>query len=89
MLVGPHMENFADIMRQLQHEGFSEGDLSSRALQELPTAYVSELVAALHSRLLSPVDVDAQQQQTRALATLANLSLSTHEKKLREWLASR
>lgn len=89
VLVGPHMDNFADIVHQLQHQGLAGGDVSTRALRELPTTDVSGLVAALRSRLLSPVDGEAQQQQTRTLATLASVSLSTHERRLREWLAGR
>jgi hypothetical protein len=83
------MDNFADIVHQLHHQGLAGDGVSTHALQELPSADVSGLVAALHSRLLSPIDGVAQKQQTKTLATLASVSLSTHERRLREWLARR
>lgn len=79
------MENFADIMSKLHQE---DSNIPVDAVQTLAQADKSSLVNALRLRLRAPADKAVVLSQTQALATLASVALTTHERKLRAWLSA-
>ncbi|KAG7388832.1 hypothetical protein PHYPSEUDO_011666 [Phytophthora pseudosyringae] len=92
VLTGPHMENFADVLRQLNHQSSVADAL--RLVNE-----PKELVAALESRFKlldsksgatstsAASGAEHRVQLTRAMADLAVSTLSLHESRLISWLA--
>lgn len=90
--MGPHMENFADILQQLQRQSAASESLRS-------VSGPKELVAALETRLKllqgnstkstsTASVVDQRTELTRATADLAVSTLSLHELRLISWLAN-
>ncbi|KAL4157673.1 hypothetical protein PRNP1_006690 [Phytophthora ramorum] len=85
VLMGPHMENFTDILQQLnQQSSVSEALRSVSSPKELITALEARL------KLLDGAEskIDQRTQLTRAMADLTVSTLSLHEVRLISWLVN-
>ncbi|KAH7482510.1 3-deoxy-D-manno-octulosonic acid transferase [Phytophthora ramorum] len=85
VLMGPHMENFTDILQQLNQQSSA-----SEALRSVSSP--KELITALEARLKlldgAESKIDQRTQLTRAMADLTVSTLSLHEVRLISWLVN-